>query len=443
MEAAASIAGLVALADLVFRYSMKYVKCSRGAQKEVEAISRETGDLALVLHRLSFVTIRLAETQSSDGTEVPSNITLHHLYHCEELLIRLKKRLGNAESDIGSDSRLERLSSHLKWPFSSSEVKQILQDLEHHKQTINLALAADSLSSLILLLSRQSATNTRINKVQDVVRKILDIETKIVLDKERKDVLEFFTKTNPYSEFDTNRRLRQGLTGLWLTQGPEFEKWYTTRGSKIWCSGIPGAGKSVLAAAIIDDCLQRNATNQGTALAYFFCTYRDEKSQAPTSILSSLCSQLARQGENAFEILKEYHDELTCERQLQAEPSTNKLIKILRRMCSSFDRVYLIVDGLDECVTHVEECVESLAALLPSPCDETLNLAVLSRDEVPIRDILGDQFQNVEIEAHTEDIDRYVTQELDRRIASRKLRLRSLALKDKIKARLVDGAKGM
>lgn len=443
MEAAASVAGLIALADLVFRYSVKYTKSSKGARKEIEDLSRETGNLALVLHRLSFVAIRLAETQSCDGTEVPSNITLHHLYDCEQLLVRLKKRLGSAESDISSVSRIERFQGHLKWPFSSTEAKEILQDLERHKHTIDLALAADSLNSLILLLSRQSTTNSRIDKVQEVVKEILDIETKIVLDKKRKEVLELFTKANPYSEFDTNRRLRQGLTGLWLTQGPDFEEWYTTPGGKVWCSGIPGAGKSVLAAAIIDECLQRNAVNSGAALAYFFCTYRDERTQKPATILSSLCSQLARQDENAFEMLQEYHDDLTSKHQLPAEASTKRLIRILRSMCSSFDRVYIIVDGLDECTHHVEECVESLTSLLTSPHDETLNLALLSRGEIPIRIIVEEQFQNIEIEAHTEDLQRYVACELEHRIASRKLRLRDLGLKDEIMARLVDGAKGM
>ncbi|KAJ4160164.1 hypothetical protein NW754_003288 [Fusarium falciforme] len=421
MEAAASIAGLVSLADLVFRYSLKYVKSSKGARKEVEDISRE----------------------SSDATEAPSTATLHVLYRCEELLTRLRGRLDDAKSDIGSDSRFESLRGSLKWPFSSTETKEILQGLERQKQTMNHAMAADSWIRLTSLLSQQSNMMSRINEVQATAKKILDIETKIVLGRKRKEVLEFFTKTNPYSEFNTNRELRQGLTGLWLTRGPEFEEWYTTRGSKIWCSGIPGAGKSVLAAAMVDECLQRNAPNPGTALAYFFCTYRDEITQEPISILSSLCSQIARQDENAFEILREYHDELTSERQLQVGPSTKKLIKILRRMCSSFDRVYLIVDGLDECAEQVEECVGSLAALLPSPEDETLNLALLSRDEFPIQEILRDQFQNVKIEAHTEDIDRYVTRELDQRIALRKLRLKDLALKDKIRARLVNGASGM
>ncbi|KAM0426320.1 hypothetical protein ACHAPT_008360 [Fusarium lateritium] len=443
MEVAASIAGLVALADLVFRYSIKYVKDFAGARKDVKDISREIKNLSLVLHNLSLVAFELEEAQPSDGIQPSSNFKPLHLHDCQRLLNRLEKGLGGAQSNLDSTSFFKRFRGRLKWPFSSKDTKEILQEVERHKQTMELALAADSLSNLRLLLSRLSITNSGVDKLQETVDKILDIETKIRLDTKRENVLEFFTKVNPHSEFDTNRGLRHPLTGLWLTESSEFEEWYTTPGSKIWCSGIPGAGKSVLAAAIIDECLQRNATNPRTALAYFFCTYRDEKAQEPTSILASLCSQLARQDENAFQTLEKYHDELTSERQLQAGPSAKRLIKVLRSMCSSFNRVYIIVDGLDECGEQVEESLESLVALLPSPDDETLNLALLSRDEVPIREIMGDDFRNIEIEAHTEDIQLYVASELEQRIASRKLRLRDLSLKDQIMMRLVDGAKGM
>ncbi|KAL6360885.1 hypothetical protein LRP88_05618 [Fusarium phalaenopsidis] len=439
----ASIAGLVALADLVFRYSTKYVKGFKGARKEVEEISCEVKDLSLILHNLSLVAFELEETQPSDGTQPTSNVKPHHLRECQQLLMRLETGLVGAQSNLDSKSCIERLHGRLIWPFSSTDTKEMLGDVQRHKQTINLALAADSLSKLRLLLSRQSLMSSGVDGIKETIKKILDIETKVIVNNKRKEVLEFFTNSNPSSEFDTNRKLRHDLTGLWLTEGPEFDEWYATPGSRIWCSGIPGAGKSVLAAAIIDECLQRTTVNPHSALAYFFCIYRDEKSQDPRSILSSLCSQLARQDEKAFLILEEYYHELTSERQLQSGPSTKKLIKVLRMMCSSIDRVYIIVDGLDECGKQVEECVESLAALLPSPDDEALNLALLSRDEMPIRDIVGGQFQNIEIEAHTADIQRYVASELEQRIASRKLRLRNLSFKDVIMTRLVDGSKGM
>ncbi|RSL60003.1 hypothetical protein CEP51_013834 [Fusarium floridanum] len=435
-----SIAGLVTLADLVFRRSTKYLN---GARKEAEDISHEVKNLSLILHNLSHVAFELEETQSSGGTQQTSNLKLHHLHDCQQLLRRLEQGLVDTRLNLGSTSRIERLQSRLTWPFSSSDTKDILRDVRRHKQTIEFALKADSLSNLRLLLSRQSESNSKISNVQETVNKIYDIQTSIRVDEKRDKVLGFFTKANPSSELDTNRNLHHSPTGLWLTEGPEFEEWYTTPGSKIWCSGIPGAGKSVLAAAMIDECLQRNASNPCSAMAYFFCVYRDEKTQDPVSIVSSLCSQLARQDEKAFLVLEEYYHELTSERQLQSGPSTKKLIKVLRRMCSLINRVYIIVDGLDECGKQVEQSVESLAALLPTLDDETLNLALLSRDEVAIREIVGYQFQNIEIEAHTEDIQLYVASELEQRIASRKLRLRDLSLKDMIMSRLIDGAKGM
>ncbi|RSL60781.1 hypothetical protein CEP54_006626, partial [Fusarium duplospermum] len=435
LSISASIAGLVALADLVFRYSTKFLK---GARNEAEDISHEVKNLSLILHNLSHVAFELEETQSSDGTQQTSNLKPQHLHDCQQLLRRLEKGLIQTRLNLGSTSRIERLQSRLAWPFSSSDTKDILHDMRRHKQTIELALKADSLNNLRLLISRQSESNSKISNMQETVNKIYDIQTSIRVDEKRKQVLEFFIKASPSSELDTNRNLRHNLTGLWLTEGPEFEEWYTKPGSKVWCSGIPGAGKSVLAAAMIDECLQRNAANP-----YFFCVYRDENTQDPVTILSSLCSQLARQDEKAFLVLEEYYHELTSDRQLQSGPSTKKLTKVLRRMCSSIDRVYIIVDGLDECGKQVEESVESLAALLPYPDDETLNLALLSRDEVRIREIVGSQFQHIEIEAHTEDVQLYVASELKQRIESKKLRLQDLALKDLIMTRLVDGAKGM
>ncbi|EEU38378.1 uncharacterized protein NECHADRAFT_77073 [Fusarium vanettenii 77-13-4] len=440
LSISASIAGLVAVADLVFRHSTKYLN---GARKEAEDISHEVKNLSIILHNLSLVAFELEETQSSDSTQQKSNLKPHHLHDCQQLLRRLEQGLVSTQPNLGSTSRIERLQSRLAWPFSSSDTKEILRDVRRHKQTIKLALEADTLSNLRLLLSRQSDANSRISHIQETVNKIYDIQTSIRLDEKRQKVLEFFTKANPRSELDTNRNLRHSLTGLWLTEGLEFEEWYTTPGSKIWCSGIPGAGKSVLAAAMIDECLQRNVANPCSVMAYFFCIYRDEETQDPVSILSSLCSQLARQDEKAFLVLEEYYHELTSDRQLQSGPSAKKLIKVLRKICSLIDRVYIIVDGLDECGKRVEETVESLAALLPSHIDEGLNIALLSRNEVPIREILGGEFQNIEIEAHTEDIQLYVASELKQRIESKKLRLRDLALKDVIMTRLVEGAKGM
>ncbi|KAF5692209.1 heterokaryon incompatibility protein het-E-1 [Fusarium denticulatum] len=197
-------------------------------------------------------------------------------------------------------------------------------------------------------------------------------------------------------EYETNDSLRHGLTGLWLTQGPEFDYWYSTPASRLWCSGIPSAGKSVLS-AVVKECLQRNAHDAHKETAYFFCTYSHERSQH----------------------------------------------LILHRICACFTRVYIILDGIDECDNRVEANVKCLAELALSKGDDVIIMALFSRDESIIRTRLEKDFSHVEIEAHTEDLQLYVASELNERIASKRLRLRDPNLKDLIMTRLVGEAKGI
>lgn len=187
-----------------------------------------------------------------------------------------------------------RESAHaLKWPISSPETKEILEEVHRPKQTIDLAIAADSISKLKLCLSRQAATADSINNLLVTVNKILDLRSTTYFEKKKGQVFELFMKFNPHKEFDTNRKLRQNRTGLWLTEVSNFEEWYTTPASKIWFSGIPGAGKSVLAAAIVEECGRRKGDDPEVAVAYFFCTYRDTRTHVFSSMVSTLCAQLA------------------------------------------------------------------------------------------------------------------------------------------------------
>ncbi|KAJ4013720.1 hypothetical protein NW766_005959 [Fusarium irregulare] len=417
LSISASIAGLVALADLIFRSGTKYAKGYKGAQREVESLMREVRGLSVVLHNLELVAFDLEEAEPSDQNahqEKPS-LQLHHLHDCRQLLRRMENGLSLTDSSLKSKSGLERIQA---------------------------PLAADSLAKLNVCLSQQTEIKDKLDGVQQTVEKILDIQVKIALDAKRDRILKDFGKVNPRQEYETNRKLRHGLTGLWLTQGDEFNDWYSTPRAKLWCSGIPGGGKSVLAAAIVEECLQRNGKDPDKAVAYFFCTYRQPLSQDPHSILSSLCMQLALQNEEAFEILQEAHREL-YDGYFNTQPAPERLAEALQRISSCFTRVYLVVDGLDECGDHAEENTAALAQIAAIQQHDAINMALLSRDEVVIRHIIEKDFEHIEIEARTEDVQLYVASELSERITTRKLRLKDPTLKDLIMTRLVEGAKGM
>jgi hypothetical protein len=394
----------------------------------------EVKDLSCVLHNLSLVAFSLETDPAPQNANTPKP---YHLHECRQLLRLLEEKLPVLETQ----SSRQKLQSRLKWPFSS-ETKEILASVSRHKQTINIALAADSISKLNLCLSQQETTGENIKDLQHNVKKILEIKTKISLDRKRREVLKAFKKADARLELEKNRTLRHPMTGLWLTESSDFEDWYSTPKARIWYSGIPGAGKSVNAGAIVDECLQRTQTKPGTAVSYFFCTYRDPLTFTANNILSSLCSQLALLDETAYGILEEYHDELQSNH-IRELPTTPGLVQTLYAMCKIFTQVYLIVDGLDECGDEVESTVDDLVSLSLADANHNIHLFLLSRDEFMIRQRTMPQFHWIEIEAHTEDVQLYVATELEQRIDKKKLRLRDMALKDEILAKLVEGAKGM
>ncbi|KAJ6014429.1 hypothetical protein N7540_009020 [Penicillium herquei] len=45
---------------------------------------------------------------------------------------------------------------------------------------------------------------------------------------------------------------RQGGTGQWMLDSPQFQDWYQGKGKTLLCQGIPGAGKTIMAAIVND-----------------------------------------------------------------------------------------------------------------------------------------------------------------------------------------------
>jgi hypothetical protein len=95
------------------------------------------------------------------------------------------------------------------------------------------------------------------------------METHISLEKRRREVLDFFGKIDPASNHKASLELRHPLTSLWVTEGEIFRTWLHTRNSKLWISGIPSAGETILASFLIDETM--NANSPARAVVYFYC----------------------------------------------------------------------------------------------------------------------------------------------------------------------------
>jgi hypothetical protein len=84
---------------------------------------------------------------------------------------------------------------------------------------------------------------------------------------------------------------------------------------------------------------------QGTAVAYFYFDFRDEKSQHVNFMLQSIILQLSAQSPNSYSALeREYKSS-----QGQILPPYNNLLRILNDLLSDFIHIYIVLDALDEC----------------------------------------------------------------------------------------------
>lgn len=174
-------------------------------------------------------------------------------------------------------------------------------------------------------------------------------------------------------------------------------------------------------------------------MAFFFCDYNYPESLNPVSILAALAVQLATQADEAFEVLDSYYEELHPQNGIEKPPETKRVIEVVQKMMNHYDRVYVAVDGLDECGSNVAELMQSLKQLARG---SHVNMALFSRDEADIREELSDK-PCIEIAAHTEDIELYVLAQMETRKRLGSLAVRNPELHEHIRHTLIDGANGM
>ncbi|KAI8219680.1 hypothetical protein K4K54_009323 [Colletotrichum sp. SAR 10_86] len=430
----ASVGGIVSLSVAVFQRVTKFSKEAKDAEKKVKELATQIRNLSGVLQNLELLASSL-EDQSSATT-----FGAHHLQACKNTLYKIEEHLKKAEGDFHSGNKVKAILRSLKWPFSADETKSLVADMATHHSTLEVALSAETLDKLLQSLASQDEIKSGLDLLSRKVDRINEVQSRVEMDDRRRKVVDFFLKVNPQPNFQTSMRLRQPLTGLWLTESNQiYEKWRGIPNSSLWLSGIPGAGKTVLCGVVIDDVLQMS--NESTAVAFYFCDYKNHNSQQLVNILCAIAVQLSQQNEEAFSLLEDQFTLLNPSSGLPKEPEAEMLLDLISRLSSLYEKVFLVVDGVDECGAGMGKVAAELRHL--SEGCRSLSLAIFSRDEQEINDELSDNFTHVEIAAHSKDIDLYVCAEMGKRRQLKKMRLQSPDLAEEIRGKLVNGAQGM
>lgn len=441
LSISASIAGLISAADVVVTRLYKYIKGVKDAEKDVSALATEVTGLYGVLNSLRLVAIRI------EGERFEPTLRVHHIHACYDTLDSLRTLLDKNDPTLTS-SRMEATMKRLQWPLSARRTKDFIEEVGRHKQTLSLATSAQTLSALLESLTHQQ---NLIDGVNDI-RKRMEATS---LTKTRQHVLDWLSQADPTTAQASILALRQFGTGIWICDDTKFKNWMEGKQLRssgvnsvnagedlgLWIVGIPGAGKTVLTATIVEEVTQRKI-REGTAVAFFFCDFKSPLANTSRIILGSLVRQIACQNTPSYESAKHIYDEQARSDGLTSSASIDELRDCLAKMIRELDHLYIIIDGLDECGDESMSIIQELRDLAPVDEDHAVHLLFVSRDEYDIRIALAG-FESLSIVANSHDLRLYVDAEIASRTAKKRLRIRDPALKEEIRERLISKADGM
>jgi hypothetical protein len=165
-------------------------------------------------------------------------------------------------------------------------------------------------------------------------------------------------------------------TGEWFLEGARYCEWKTTASSFLWLHGIPGSGKSVLSAGVLEDVMQTSEKDVGKAVAFFYFDFTDTQKRSCESMIKALITQLSQQ---CIKIPTALDALYTSCRKGEHRPSADALFSTLKQMILEFPESYLVLDALDEC----DNWDEALGVLqnLESLESRNLHILVTSRKE--------------------------------------------------------------
>lgn len=144
---------------------------------------------------------------------------------------------------------------------------------------------------------------------------------------------------------DLISRCQEG-TGNWLLESPQFKAWLHGDTSTLFCPGIPGAGKTMITSIVVDRLSQKYQHDPDVGIAYLYCNYQAQHEQRPIDLLASLLKQLAQ---SRLVLPKEVRDLYNRHENGALYPSLDEISITLRYLASTFRRVFIIIDALDEC----------------------------------------------------------------------------------------------
>ncbi|KAL8838546.1 MAG: hypothetical protein Q9170_002088 [Blastenia crenularia] len=388
--------GIITILDLASSV-VQYLKAVKDASDDRRKLILEIGSITGFLYLLK----DSAEASSAPATST----TLQSLCIPQGPLAQFETALNKIASKLRpTHGSFRRTGRALLWPFQKSEIADILYRIERQKTMFGLALQNDSNGLARLMAADIGEIRENPTHINDSLKEIKSNNE----DQNQEQVLAWLQPLDfGPKHHDVFNKHHPG-TGQWFLHSSEFKSWLMGGSTSLWCSGIPGAGKTVLASIVIQyvrSYIAESPNPEASVLAYVYCSY-DDPDQTSINLLSSiLCQILHQQSEMPQRITNLFR----THRSASTRPSFEEILNELKALPKDDQRLFLVIDALDECSDKNGTRTALLEAL--SSMDQNIRILVTSRTTADLIHHLP-KAVHIEINAKDDDIILYVQNRL-------------------------------
>ncbi|KAL5374684.1 hypothetical protein DPSP01_011775 [Paraphaeosphaeria sporulosa] len=394
LSVAASIISVLQLSGKV----LGYLNDVKDASKDRAKCAVEASNLHSLLLNLRF---RLEE-----GSADPQWYTAVRALGVENgPLDQFKQALEALQIQMIGGGQLQQAGKALVWKFKKEEIASILVRIERLKALVGIALQMDHFKLSQAIKDDTNILRLHVPAIHAGVDKIQQEQ----VDAKHIKMVEWISPTEyPAQQSDIIGRRQEG-TGQWFLDAPEFTRWIGVPRGALFCPGIPGAGKTMVAAIAIDHLLN-SAQSSSVGVAYVYCNYKVQAEQDASSMLAAITKQLLQGRPSMVEPVERLHKQHTNR---GTKPSPEEIFGALREIVAKYSTVYIVVDALDECRGNDGNHRLFLAKLRSLQAGHDVRLLATSRF-IPEIEVEFKQTERLEVRASNEDVRRFVVGQMYR-----------------------------
>jgi hypothetical protein len=224
----------------------------------------------------------------------------------------------------------------------------------------------------------------------------------------RIEVLNWLTPFNYGPQHSDFIKIRQPQTGEWFLYSPGYKNWRDQEKQILLCKGIPGAGKTIIAATVIDNLMTKFYDDDSTGLAYIYFNFRRQHEQELENLLASLIKQLSQTMRVLPEEVTKLH---TKHEEKNTRPSVDELSEALLSTVKIYSKVFIVIDALDECHITDGRLSRFLSEVFYLQKKSAVNVLATSRP-IPEIEMKFQGHPSKNISASEEDIRKYIDNNL-------------------------------